>query len=151
MGELAQQKHRSFVGPAENYDRSASLQFCLLTLSGLRSHHRVLDIGCGSLRLGKLLIPFLESGNYFGVEPEEWLIEAAVDEELGSGLVALKKPTFLHNDRFDFKPFNTKFDFCIAQSIFSHTTLAQMETCIKSVASSIRVDGDFLSDSLFGR
>ena len=150
MDEVTEQNHRAFVGPAENYDRSASLQFCLLTLSGLRSHHRVLDIGCGSLRLGKLLIPFLERENYFGVEPEEWLIESAINEELGSDLVALKKPKFLYNDKFDFEPFKTRFDFCIAQSIFSHTTLSQMDACIKSVAQNMEPMGSFLATAYLG-
>jgi len=150
MDDLIKKKHRAYVGPTENYDRSGSLQFCLLTLSGLRSYHKVLDIGCGSLRLGKLLIPFLESKNYFGVEPEEWLIESAIDEELGSRLIELKEPKFLHNENFDFKPFKTKFDFCIAQSIFSHTTLAQLEICIHSVAENIQSTGSFLATAYLG-
>lgn len=144
------QNHRAFVGPTENYDRSAALQFCLLTLSGLRSYHKVLDIGCGSLRLGKILIPFLENKNYYGIEPEKWLIESAVNEELGLNLIELKEPNFLYNENYNFEPFNTKFDFCIAQSIFSHTTLAQMEICIKSVALYIQSNGVFLATAYLG-
>jgi hypothetical protein len=55
----AYQHHRAFVGQPQRYDVAAASQFALLFLLGLREHHRVLDFGCGSLRLGRLLIPYL--------------------------------------------------------------------------------------------
>ena len=36
----------------------------LLTALSLREHHRVLDFGCGSLRAGRLLIPYLLPGHF---------------------------------------------------------------------------------------
>src|SRR5262245_46565510 len=50
-------EHRDFVGPVERYDIVAAMMFSLLAALGLRGHHRLLDIGCGSLRVGRLLIP----------------------------------------------------------------------------------------------
>lgn len=35
---------------------------------GLRPQHRVVDYGCGSLRVGCQLIPYLERGCYFGLD-----------------------------------------------------------------------------------
>ena len=61
--------YRNFVGPQERYDIVSAMTFNLLTTLGLRQHHRVLDIGCGSLRNGRLLIPYLDPGNYVGFEP----------------------------------------------------------------------------------
>ena len=86
--------YRAYVGPPEVYDLAAANQFNLLTLCGLREHHFLLDIGCGSLRAGKLLIPYLLPGHYFGLEPEKWLVEKGFSEELGYDIVDIKKPCF---------------------------------------------------------
>ena len=75
--------YRAYVGPPTDYDLVGAMQFNLLTNLGLREEHYLLDIGCGSLRAGKLLIPYLVPGRYFGIEPERWLIEEGIDNELG--------------------------------------------------------------------
>ncbi|MBT4097695.1 MAG: hypothetical protein HOM68_24545 [Gemmatimonadetes bacterium] len=46
------QHYRAFIGPAEDYDLVSAMSFGLLTTLGLRQHHSLLDIGCGSLRNG---------------------------------------------------------------------------------------------------
>jgi hypothetical protein len=53
--------YMAYVGPASQYDLMAASQFALLTTLGLRDTNKVLDFGCGSLRLGRLLIPYLAS------------------------------------------------------------------------------------------
>ena len=112
--------YRAYVGPPKDYDLVSAMVFNLLTSIGLRQHHRVLDIGCGSLRVGRLLIPYLNSRNYFGVEPNKWLVDDGINNEIGRDLVKIKKPTF------SFLPSMEEFkkplgiDYAIAQSIFSH-------------------------------
>ena len=63
---------------AENYDLSSALQFSLLTSLGLRENHTLLDIGCGSLRGGRLALMYLLPEHYYGIEPEQWLIEEGI-------------------------------------------------------------------------
>ena len=63
--------YRAYVGPPEDYDLVAAMTFNLLTTLGLRQHHSLLDVGCGSLRIGRLLIPYLNRGKYFGIEPNQ--------------------------------------------------------------------------------
>jgi len=96
-------QYRAYVGPPEDYDLVAAMAFNLLTTLGLRQHHSLLDIGCGSLRIGRLLIPYLNRGNYFGVEPNKWLVDEGISRELGETLVQIKRPTFFfptHRTRF---------------------------------------------------
>ena len=88
-------QYRAYVGPPEDYDLIAAMTFNLLTTLGLRQHHSLLDIGCGSLRIGRLLIPYLNRGKYFGVEPNEWLVDEGIRRELGETLVQIKRPDIL--------------------------------------------------------
>lgn len=86
--------YRAYVGPPEDYDLIAAMTFNLLTTLGLRQHHSLLDVGCGSLRIGRLLIPYLNRGKYFGIEPNEWLVREGIQRELGESLLQIKRPTF---------------------------------------------------------
>jgi SAM-dependent methyltransferase len=65
-------------GGLANYFMGAT-QFRLLTTLGLREHHSLLDFGCGSLRAGRLLIPYLLPGRYYGLEPNRCLIEDGIN------------------------------------------------------------------------
>lgn len=113
--------HRAYVGPPEDYDLIAALQVGLLFACGLREDHRLADVGCGSLRAGRLLIPYLRRGRYTGLEPNAWLIDKSIEHEIGQDLIRLKQPAFVHNEAFDLSGGNGPFDFMMAQSIFSHT------------------------------
>ncbi len=124
---------RAFVGPPEVYDLVAHMQFNLLTLLGLREEHTLLDIGCGSLRGGRLFIVYLLPGRYFGLEPDTWLIEQGIEKELGRGLIELKRPSFSHDRNFTCTVFKQEFDFILAQSIFSHAAPTQIRRCLAEV------------------
>lgn len=126
--------YRAFVGPPQNYDLVCAMQFNLLTLLGLREHHSLLDIGCGSLRAGKLLIPYLLPNRYFGIEPEEWLVEEGIEKEIGRALLEIKRPTFSNDRNFTLSAFGTEFDYLVAQSIFSHASQSQIRRCLEEAA-----------------
>ena len=112
-------EYRAFVGPFEQYDVMGATQFALLYSLGIRQQHRLLDIGCGSLRAGRLFITYLEPGNYTGIEPNTWLIDDAIKQQVGQDLVSIKSPTFIDTDSFDVAGLG-RFDFVVAQSIASH-------------------------------
>lgn len=112
--------YMAYVGPPTQYDLMGATQFRLLVTLGLREFHRVLDFGCGSLRAGRLLIPYLAPGHYHGLEPNAWLIDDAIERQLGADLMALKRPRFYAIDDFHAERCGRDFDFILAQSIFSH-------------------------------
>lgn len=122
--------YRAFVGPPEKYDLVSAMQFNLLTLLGLREQHYLLDIGCGSLRAGRLFIIHLLPGRYFGIEPHQWLIEEGIRYELSSEVVRIKQPAFSHDSQFTLTIFNREFDFILAQSVFSHASQSQISRCL---------------------
>jgi SAM-dependent methyltransferase len=135
--------HRKFVGPPEKYDLASAGQFSLLTALGLREDHTLLDIGCGSLRGGRLFVPYLKPGNYFGIEPEQWLIDQGIDTELGRDLVRLKQPSFNNDTNFTLTSFGRKFDYMLAQSIFSHATQPQIRRCLSEAKKALEPTGIF--------
>lgn len=133
--------YRAYIGPPDEYDLVSAMCFNLLTSCGLRQHHRLLDIGCGSLRVGRLLIPYLNTGNYFGLEPNRWLIEDGLRYELGTELIAIRKPTFIYDTDLESLAPEILFDFVIAQSIFSHTAPDLLEQWIKDVSHRLNENG----------
>jgi len=136
----ASEHYTAYVGPPDQYDFMGGTQFALLFLLGLREHHKVLDFGCGSLRAGRLLIPYLDVGNYYGIEPNAWLIEDALVRQLG-GMERLKSPHFSDSDRFEADVFNERFDFIVAQSIFSHSGPGLTTKALESFARVLRPKG----------
>ena len=142
--------HRAFVGAAESFDVMAAAQFSLLTLLGLRQDHHLLDIGCGSLRAGRLFIAYLEPDRYYGVEPEQWLIDEGIAHEVGEDLIDIKRPVFSNVDDFSLTEFDQQFDFVLAQSIFSHASLSQIERCLVEAKQSLATDGLFVATFVKG-
>jgi hypothetical protein len=122
--------YRAFVGDTQTYDIFSHMQFSLMTLLGLRQENTLLDIGCGSLRAGKLFLMYLLPDRYFGIEPQRWLVEEGIERELGREFVDRKRPRFLFDHNFSCASFGVKFDYLIAQSIFSHAAQSQIRRCL---------------------
>jgi SAM-dependent methyltransferase len=137
--------YRAYVGPPALYDILGASQFRLLTTLGLREHHHVLDVGCGSLRLGRLLLPYLMPDRYHGIEPNAWLIEDAIAAEVGQDQIRLKRPRFSYNDDFVVSHFGVRFDFIVAQSILSHCGPDLVATLLHNAAASLGEGGLILA------
>tara|TARA_Y100000389_G_C17437550_1_gene506461 strand:- start:1204 stop:1956 length:753 start_codon:yes stop_codon:yes gene_type:complete len=132
--------YKAYVGPPDRYDFMGATQFRLLTTLGLRSQHKLLDFGCGSLRSGKLFIPYLDKANYFGQDPNQWLIDEGIKNELGESIINIKKPNFSNLNNFEIG-FKEKFDFVVAQSIFSHTSLKLTKKGLLAIYNALSDDG----------
>lgn len=143
--------YRAYIGPPGDYDLVAAMGFGLLVLLGMRQHHRVLDIGCGSLRIGRLLIPYLNRGGYTGLEPNGWLIDEGIEREVGADQVRIKAPTFVVADNgAPLIEQGRRFDFMLAQSIFSHTGLDLLDRWLADAARLLEADGALAATYLDG-
>jgi cyclopropane fatty-acyl-phospholipid synthase-like methyltransferase len=137
-------RHREVIGGL--WDELGKLQLDFLRDHGLRPTHKLLDLGCGSLRAGTQLIPYLESGNYWGVDISSDLLEAGW-KELGALGLQQHQPrgqlvTLLD---FEFDQIGTRFDYCIATSVFTHMTLNRIRRCLARLAGSLSPDGKFFA------
>ena len=135
--------HRRYIGGM--WDEIGTLQYDFLTNQGLKPEHVFLDIACGSLRLGVKLIPFLEPGNYLGIDKEETLIDSGIQEEIGPALNEKKHPSFVVSTSFEFEKFNKKPDFAIAQSLFTHLPSSIINQCFSKLRSFTKKDFIFFA------
>lgn len=126
--------HRAVVGGLWN--ELGALQHDFLIAEGLRPSDRVIDIGCGSLRAGVRLVPFLHPGHYFGIELLPELLDAGYEREIvPAGLAGrLPRANLVATGDFDLSAFPVVFQYGIAQSVFTHLPLGFLGRCLRAVA-----------------
>jgi len=133
--------HRTYVGGL--WDQMGEHQFRFLLQRGLRPQDVLLDIACGSLRLGVKVIPYLEPGHYLGVEKEGLLLQRGVEQELGTELVERYRPRLLQNAAFAFELLATPVDVALAQSLFTHLTPEAIGRCLRQLRPWLKPSGVF--------
>lgn len=132
-------------GPKKDFELVGRDAMKVLLNNGLLPSHRVLDFGCGSLRLGYWLIRFLDPGRYFGLEPIEKGVDIGLKELIGDDLKEFKKPNIRISDDNDMEAFEVGFDFVIARSILTHTCPGMLNEILRKFSSSANQDGVFLA------
>jgi len=133
--------HREEVGGL--WDKIGKLQFNFLKKMGLKPEHYFLDVACGSLRGGIHFIDYLESGHYFGIDKDKELLEAGKNFELRKETFLQKKPTLVQMENFDFNLLNHKFDYALAQSVFTHLPINNISRCIMNIEKVLKNGGKF--------
>ncbi|MER6182853.1 class I SAM-dependent methyltransferase [Streptomyces sp. NPDC001652] len=125
------------------------MQFDYLLAHGLRPEHHVLEIGCGNLRAGRLLIDHLDTGHYYGIDISPAILLAAQGTLVREGLQAkLPHLTLVGDLTFGFLP-EGHFDVVHAHSVFSHSPRQVVEQCLAHVGRILAPGGHF--DFTFNR
>jgi hypothetical protein len=132
-------------GPPHLFESAGRLQLATLVREGIYPSSKLLDVGCGCLRAGYWLVRLLDTGCYFGIEPNAKMLQAGIDYVLGSELQAAKKPSFDTNDRYDFSVFGVKFDILLARSIWSHAPKSHIQTMLDGFVANSNPDAFFLA------
>ena len=140
--EIAAGEHRQFVGGMWEVGLE---QFEFLKKMGLMPRHRLMDIGCGCLRAGVYFVPYLEREHYYGIDINASLIEAGRKELLKDPANADKQPNLRVSDRFDLAQFETKFDFALAASVFTHLYSNHIGRCLMEVRKTLAPGGKFFA------
>lgn len=139
-----QKDYRRYV--ATNFQDTSVHQFIVATQMGLHEDNKMLDVGCGPLTGGRYFMMFLRAGNYYGIEPSRWLLNTVIEKEIGEDFIIKRQAHFANNDDFDCKVFgdDTKFDFILAHSIYSHAPLWMIEKSLANIASVMHRDSRFV-------
>jgi SAM-dependent methyltransferase len=127
----------------EEWLRVGQMQFDYLVSHGLKPGMRMLEIGCGNLRAGRLFIGYLDAGNYYGTDISPDILLAA-QRTLASESLQDKLPhlTLVNNLKLAFLP-SGHFDVVHAHSVFSHSPVEVIEECLAHVGRVMKPDGFF--------
>jgi hypothetical protein len=120
--------HRAYVG--REWDVAGNLQFRFLCAQGLRPNDVLCDIGCGALRAGRHLVPYLDRGHYLGLDAVRELVARGLECEVGPALVAEKTPEFVISEQFEFQHFSRPATVALAVSLFTHLDGGDIVTCL---------------------
>ena len=134
--------HRLAVGGL--WDEVGTALFDFLRSQGLLPHHYLLDVGCGSFRLGVHLIRYLQPGRYIGLDSNEDLVRAGAEIELPRVGIDPQTVRVVVTDRFDLTGL-PQVDFAVAQSAFTQLSLNATAQCIATVVRKLAPGGRFFA------
>lgn len=125
--------HRGIIGGM--WDEIGALQLSFLQRNGLTPNNRLLDIGCGSLRLGVRAVDYLDPGNYWGTDLNAGLLDAGYEKEIIPAGLSGKLPRahLVEDTDFTFAGIPKQIDFAMAQSVFTHLPLNHLRLCLVSL------------------
>lgn len=136
----------------ESWLKIGQMQFDYLIKHGLKPDMRMLEIGCGNLRAGRLFIDYLDSGNYYGTDISPDILLAA-QKTVGEYGLQRKMPyiALVSDLKLDFLP-DDHFDLVHAHSVFSHSPLPVIDECLTHVGRIMTPGGifDFTFDKTEG-
>jgi SAM-dependent methyltransferase len=137
------------VGSADLWAITRRFQFDFLLSRGLRPEHRLLDIGCGTLRGGIPLIDYLESGNYVGIEARGQVL-AEARKELVEASLEHKRPLLIHASEPAGLQLEAQVDYVWAFEVLIHLTDELLDGYLALAARSLVENGQFYANINIG-
>ncbi|WP_440224063.1 class I SAM-dependent methyltransferase [Dokdonella sp. MW10] len=138
--DIRRGEHRTMIGAM--WDDIGTLQFEFLRRQGLQPFHRLLDVGCGSLRGGVHFVRYLDKGRYCGIDANASLVDAGHHELALAGLDQ-RGARLVADANFDVGRFGETFDYAIAVSVITHLFTDHIQACLKRVRHVLEQNGTF--------
>ncbi|CAN8260391.1 unnamed protein product [Cochlearia groenlandica] len=119
-GELLVEQHHSNYG--EPWAGGRDVFEFLAGSAKLKPSSHVLEIGCGTLRVGLHFIRYLKPGHFHCLEKDELSLMAALMYELPSQGLLHKRPAIVRGEDMDFSKFGSDvtYDLIYASAVFLH-------------------------------
>lgn len=103
-----------------------------LTAAGMTPEDHLLDIGCGSLRLGHKAVPFLKPGHYWGTDASLALMRHGRLTELADP-ATLPEDHLIEDATFAFPGIPDTITLAIAFGVFTHLPHADLATALQNL------------------
>lgn len=117
--ELLAEAHHNYYGAPWALGRDI-FEF-LVNRTNLQPNHRVLDVGCGSMRVGIHFAAYLEPGHYSCIEADALSLAAALLYEIPVNGLLQKRPHVINSNTFDTSSLTPKsFDLVFASAVLIH-------------------------------
>lgn len=136
-----QAKHnddRTVIGDGD-YDAIGRMQLDLLKRNGLHPQHTLVDFGCGNGRLATHAIPYLNGGQYVGIDHCSEFLRRA-EARLGS------RAKWIRQTSFEFPPLRA--DMLCAFSVFTHMEHEDAFRYLKSAREAVKPGGTMVFSCL---
>lgn len=127
------------TGPAQaiggQWEEHGPLQLQFLRKQGLTPDSRLLDFGCGTGRLARHAVPYLDPGNYVGIDISVGALKEATNLSHKEGWDR-RNPNFMHSPDGMLLPYllGLKFDLIWAHSVFTHLPPEIIQAVLKDLS-----------------
>ncbi len=116
--------------------------FSFLIKKGLKPHNSFLDFGCGYLRLGIALIPYLKKAKYTGIDIAKERVDLGIRELEKKGIKRGQYNTYVsNNNSLSELLVNRKFDFIYLESVVTHMPLDDFKEILRSFSIILEKNG----------
>lgn len=142
-------RRHAMVGPPRLWKKKRQFQIDYLLEQGLRPEHRVMDLGCGTLRGGIPIIDHVEAGNYYGIEVRSEVIAEAHREIRKSGL-AHKAASLVIARNLGLLRLGVEFQYIWSFSVLIHMDDDEVAAAFDCVYANLGENGVFLANVNIG-
>jgi SAM-dependent methyltransferase len=112
------QKDGPALAVGGDWEMHGPLQLKFLQSRELKPENTLLDFGCGTGRFARHVVPYLNRGNYTGIDISEGAIQHCKELSISEGWAG-RNPTFVLGDG-TLNPMQQNFDFIWLHSVFTH-------------------------------
>ena len=141
--DIGQETYKNCLGGgAEKWELRGRVQLFFLQREGLSPKSKFIDVGCGPIRAGIHFINYLDEGNYFGVDYNEYFIRAA-EKIVEQQNLQVKNPKLQVIHGFRMPSINNRFDYGIAFSVLNHCGDREREDFFRMMVTAMKHRGLF--------
>lgn len=140
-----QERRHALVGASNVWKYARDFQFQFLFDRGLKKTDKLMDIGCGTLRGGIPMIQYLDSGNYYGMDVRDHILDEGREEIKAAKLVD-KQPNLVSFNHFSEVNLDVQFNIMFAFSVLIHFEDKIAESCFEFVSRSLVKGGIFYAN-----
>jgi hypothetical protein len=130
----------------ERFNITGEIEKKFLISQGLLPHHKFVDYGCGSLRLGKVLIPYLDKSNYIGIDMTDAFYSEG-KKHINNDILKLKQPVLSvinKNSLYEIKKLGI--DYLMSAAVLYHIPYNELGDYFSNILSILKPTGKAFID-----